>query len=162
MKKIISFSWAHALVGVALTGLLFSFSSSTGSGAHSVQIYLDSKLVIEQYISSKANTPKLILNPSEKHNELIVKYNECGRTVSGRKITLKDDHDKVLKDWSFEGESTGYKESMSCLVKDIIALKPKGSNTLKLYYSSTDFPDGSQIASIVIGDKSSTASNQSR
>lgn len=159
MKKIISFSWLHALVGIALSGLMFSFSTSTGSGAHNVQIYLDNKLVIEQYISSKANTPKLILDPSEKYNQLIVKYNECGRTVSGRKITLKDDHDKVLKAWSFEGLATGFKESMSCSVKEILALKPKGSNTLKLFYSSSDFTEGSQIASVVIGDKSSTAMN---
>jgi len=159
MKKTISFSWLYALVGIAFSGLLFSFSTSTGSGAHSVQIYLDSKLIIEQYIDSRTATPKLVLDPSEKYNQLIVKYNECGRTVSGRKITLKDDHNKVLKDWAFEGQATGFKESMTCSVKEILALKPKGSNTLKLFYSSTDFPDGSQIASVVIGDKTSTAMN---
>jgi hypothetical protein len=159
MKKIISFSWIHALVGVVLSGLLFSFSGSTGTGAHSVQVYLDDKLVIDQYLSSKTGTPKLILNPAEKHNQLIVKYNECGRTVTGRKITLKDDNNKVLKDWSFEGEATGFKDPMPCFVKDILALKPKGNITLKLYYSSNDFPEGQQIASVVIGDKLSTALN---
>ena len=40
----------------------------------------------------------------------IVKYNECGRTVSGRMITLKDHNDKVLKTWHFDGKSTGYVE----------------------------------------------------
>ncbi len=158
MKKIISFSWVHVPAGVALCSLLFSFASAPGSGAHGVQVYLDNKLMIEQYLNfNKTDAPKLILNPAEKYNQLIVKYNECGRTVTGRKLTLKDTNNKVLKDWHFEGSSTGYKESMSCLVKDITALKPKESNTLKLYYSSNDFPEGQQIAYVVIGDKTSTA-----
>src|SRR5882672_6567642 len=126
MKKIISFSWVNALVGVALGATLLSFSILPG--AHSVQVYLDSKLVLDQYINFKSDAPKLTLDPTEKYSQLIVKYNECGRTVTGRALTLKDDHNKVLKDWRYEGASTGYSESMSCAVKDIIALKPKGSS----------------------------------
>lgn len=154
MKKIHSFSQVHALVGVILAAVLFSFTYPTGSGAHSVQFYLDSKLIVEQYLSSKTETPKLVLDPTEKYHQLIVKYNECGRTVTGRSLTLKDNNNKVLKDWHFEGTSTGYSESMSCLVKDIVALKPKGNSMLKLYYASKDFPEGQQIANVVIGSKS--------
>jgi hypothetical protein len=156
MKKISRLSRVHALVGVALCSILFSFALPMGS--HSVQVYLDSKLVIDQYIHSKANVPKLTLDPAEKYSQLIVKYNECGRTVTGRAIILKDDNNKVLKKWTFEGESTGYEESMSCSVKDIIALKPREINTMKLYYSSHEFPESQQIAHIVIVDKSTTAS----
>jgi hypothetical protein len=156
MKKIIRFSWVHALVGVALCSTLFSFTLLTG--AHSVQVYLDSKLVIDQYIHSKANVPKLVLDPAEKYDQLIVKYNECGRTVTGRAIMLKDDNNKVLKKWTFEGESTGYEGSMSCQVKDIMALKSKENNRMNLYYSSNDFPEGQQIAFVVIKDKTATAS----
>ncbi len=156
MKKIISFSRANILVGVALCATLFSFSNMPG--AHSVQIYLDSKLVLEQHINFKSDAQKLTLDVSGKYNQLTVKYNECGRTVSGRVLTLKDDHNRVLKDWHYEGASTGYSESMSCQVKDIIALKPKGSNTMKLYYSSNDFQEGQQIAYLIISDKVATAS----
>ena len=156
MKKIISFSWANTLVGVALCAVLFSFSPLPG--AHSVQVYLDSKLVLERYINFKSDAPNLTLDPAEKYSQLIVKYNECGRTVTGRALTLKDDHNIVLKDWRYEGSSTGYSESMSCPVKDVIALKPKGSNTLKLYYSSKEFPEGHQIAYLVISGNTATAS----
>ena len=155
MKKIISFSWANILVGVALCATLFSFSMLPG--AHGVQIYLDSKLVIDQYINFKSDAPKLTLDPAEKYSQLIVKYNECGRTVTGRVLTLKDEHNKVLKDWRYEGSSTGYSESMSCSVKDIIALKQKGSNTLKLFYSSKEFSEGHQIAYLVISGNTATA-----
>ena len=156
MKKIISFSWANILVGVALCATLFSFSMLPG--AHSVQIYLDSKLMIDQHIDFKSDAQKLKLGPAEKYSQLIVKYNECGRTVTGRALALKDDHNKVLKDWRYEGSSTGYSESMSCPVKEIIALKQKGSNTLKLYYSSKEFPEGYQIAYLVISGNAATAS----
>lgn len=159
MKKIISFSWIHSLVVVVLCAILFSFSAAPGSGAHSVKVYLDSKLMADQYLDfHKTDAPKLILDPAEKYNQLIVKYSECGRTVTGRKLTLKDDNNKVLKDWRFEGSAAGFNESMTCQVKDIVAMKPKGSNTLKLYYSSNDFPEGQQVVYLVIGDKSSTAS----
>jgi hypothetical protein len=87
-----------------------------------------------------------------------VKYSECGRTVTGRKITVKDDKDKVLKQWKFEGSSTGFQESMTCQVKDLLDLKQKGSNTLKLYYSSNDFPEGQQIASLLLTGNATTAS----
>jgi len=156
MKKTTSQFWVNALVGVALCSILFAFTAATG--AHSVRIYLDGKLMVEQYISSKSETARITLDPDGKHNQLMVRYNECGRTVSGRKITLKDSNDKVLKEWRFEGSSTGFEGSMECATKDILQLKSKESNTLKLCYSSNDFPDGGVIAYLIIGGNTSTAS----
>ena len=103
------------------------------------------------------DAPKLLLDPAENHSQLIVKYSECGRTVTGRRITIKDDHNKILKEWRFDGETSGFKESMACQVKDITALLPKGSTTLKLYYSSKEFTEGQQIAYLVIGNEVKTA-----
>jgi hypothetical protein len=158
MKKIIRFSWVNSLVGVALCALLFSFSSRPGS--HSFQVYLDSKLVIDQHVNSNMDAPKLSLDPAENYNQLVVKYNECGRTVTGRTITIKDDRNNVLKELRFEGASSGYEGTMLCPVKDILALKQKGSNTLKLYYSSKEFPVGQQLAYLVISGEPKTALNR--
>lgn len=155
MKKIIRFSWINALVGVVLCTIIFSFSSRPG--AHSVQVYLDSKLMIDQYMNAEMQAPTLLIDPAENYSQLIVKYNECGRTVTGRTITIKDDNNKVLKDWRFEGAATGFENPMSFMIKDIIALKQKGSNNLKLYYSSNEFSEGQQIASVVIGGEAKTA-----
>ena len=157
MKSIIRFSWANPLVGVALCSFLFSFSYMPG--AHSFQVYLDSKLMIDQYVNFKSEGPELKLDPTENYNQLIVKYNECGRRVTGRMITLKSDIGKTLKEWRFEGASSGYQESMKCNVKDIIALRQKGNNILKLYYSSNEFPEGQMIIRLVLGGDSKTALN---
>jgi len=64
-----------------------------------------------------------------------------------------------LKEWHFEGSSSGYKEAMTCNVRDILALKQKGSNSLKLYYSSAEFRDGQQVARLVISGEPKTALN---
>ena len=158
MKNIIRFSWANPLIWAALCGLLLSFSFKPG--AHSFQVYLDNKLVLDRYVNSKMEAPIIGLNPAENYSQLIVKYNECGRTVTGRMISIKDDKDKILKEWQFEGSSAGYKGSMTCKVKDILALKQKGSNTLKLFYSSNEFRDGQQVARLVISSEPNTALNK--
>jgi len=155
MKKIIRFSVFNALVGVALCTILFAFSSTPG--AHSVQVYLDGKLMIDQYVDSKMSAPSLLVDPAENNSQLIVKYNECGRTVTGRKITIKDDNNKVLKNWNFEGAATGFKDPMTCMLKDIIALKQKGNKNLRLYYSSNEFPEGQQIANLLVSGEATTA-----
>src|SRR4030095_17018711 len=97
MKKIIRFTWLNTLVGVALCSILFSFSKIIG--AHNGQVFLDEKMVIDHYVDSRSIAPTLNLDPAEKHDQLIVKYSECGRTVTGRKITIKDEKNQVLKDW---------------------------------------------------------------
>jgi hypothetical protein len=155
MKKIIRFSWINALMGVVLCAILFSFSRITGT--HSFQVLLDSKLMIDQYVNSKMEAPTLIIDPAKNHSQLIVKYNECGKTVTGRTITIKDEKNNVLKDWRFEGVTAGFKDPMVCSVKDITALKQRGGNTLKLFYSSKEFPEGQQVANLVIGGEATTA-----
>jgi hypothetical protein len=155
MKKTIRISWVNSLVGVALSTILFSFSSMPG--AHSVQVYLDDKLVIDHYIDEKTQVPKVVVDPSENYTQLIVKYSECGRTVTGRTITLKTPDSKVLKEWRFEGASAGYKDPMAISTKEITGLKQKGTNNLSLFYSSNEFPEGQQVASLVIGTEATTA-----
>ncbi|MEJ0030701.1 MAG: hypothetical protein WDO15_10180 [Bacteroidota bacterium] len=52
-------------------------------GAHAFQVYIDSKLVADQYVTRNTSIPKVALDPTDGNNEIIVKYSECGRTVSG-------------------------------------------------------------------------------
>jgi hypothetical protein len=148
MKKLNSLSWANALLAIALFTIASGFSPF---GAHAVKVYLDDKLVVDQYLNFKGNNPTLALDPAAKYDKLIVKYNECGRTVSDRKITAKDNNNKILKEWQFPGSSTGFEGSMECSVKEIVALKSK-SNTVKLYYSSNDFPEGQAFLALTLGN----------
>jgi hypothetical protein len=145
----------NMIIGVAVSAILFAFTSRPG--AHSVQIYLDSRLVIDHYVDSKKQVPEVRADNSENYNQLIVKYSECGRTVTGRKLTVKDEANKILKDWHFEGASAGFKDPMAIAKKDLAGLKQKGNNVLTLYYSSNEFPEGQPIATLVIGSGATTA-----
>ncbi|HEX8060382.1 MAG TPA: hypothetical protein VF473_05570 [Cyclobacteriaceae bacterium] len=146
MKKISQHSWAATML-VALCAVLSSF---TLPGAHSFQLYVDSRLIVDQYVTRNITIPKVALNAGEENNRVILKYSECGRTVSGRTLTLKDEQDKVLKEWHFDGTTSGFKDPMTINVKDVVALKPN-KGAMKLYYSSNDFKEGQQVALLVVG-----------
>ena len=132
---------------VALFAVLSSFALP---GAHSFQLYVDSKLVVDQYVTRNTTIPKLTLDPAERNNEIILKYSECGRTVSGRTLTIKDEQNNILKEWHFDGTTSGYADPMTLKVKDVVALKPN-KGAMKLFYTSNDFKEGQQVASLVIG-----------
>lgn len=132
----------------ALCTLFYSFTVLPG--AHRFQVYLDSKLMVEQYVNPRAEAPRLVIDPSVTHQQLVINYDECGRTVSNRTLTLKDNNNTVLKKWNFTGDTSGYQDPMTCSWKEIVSLKPKGSNTVKLYYSSKEYPEGVQVAYLVL------------
>ena len=149
MKKLQHFSTAGVLAGASVCMALFSFSLLPG--AHSFQVYLDNKLMLEQYVSSKTQVPKLWIDPASSARQLSVRYNECGRTVSGRRLAIHDDKGKVLKEWQYEGTTSGFKDAMTCPVKDILSLKPEAGHPLELYYSSNDFSQGQLVVHLMIG-----------
>jgi hypothetical protein len=155
MKKIIHLS--SPILLAVLCVVLFSFAPLPG--AHNYQVYLDGKLVLEQYADSRKEAPSLSLDPQAQVKELSIRYSECGRTVNARVISVKDDRGKLLKEWKFDGASKGFENPMTINVKDVVALKQKDSNTLKLYYASREFPEGQQIASLKLVKDNKTASN---
>lgn len=146
MKKSIKRSLA-VVAGIACCSLLFAFAP----GGHSFRIYLDDQKMIDQWATSKMDVPTVRLDPAQHHDKLVVQYNECNRTVTGRKLTIKDSKNTILKEWQFDGESTGFGGSMTCQVRDIVALKARGGKLVNLYYSSDDFKTGIQIAYVAIG-----------
>ncbi|MEI9919913.1 MAG: hypothetical protein WDO14_14110 [Bacteroidota bacterium] len=144
MKKLIQNSWTAA----ALVAVFFVLSSFRMPGVHTFQVYMDSKLIADQYVytTRELSIPKLTLDHA---TSITIKYSECNKTVTGRTLTIKDEQDKVLKEWHFDGTTSGYKDPMTIKVSDVIALRPKA--TLKLIYSSEEFTAGQQVASIVTG-----------
>jgi hypothetical protein len=154
MKNINQHSWTTLVVLAALVALS---SFALKPGAHSFQVYIDSKMVADQYVLHDMVVPVVTIDPAERHNEIIVKYSECGRTVSGRTITIKNEQDKILKAWRFDGATSGFKDAMTIKVNEVTALKPAAGSSLKLVYTSNDFKEGQQIASLVIGKEPKAA-----
>ena len=142
------------LMWIAASAILFSFSGDTG--ADSYKVYLNDKLILQQYVSRQASVPDLPLDESVANDELAIYYNHCGKIGTARNISIKDGNDQLLKEWKYTDVS-GTDTGMHCSVKDILTLS-KGKAKVNLYYSSKEIPDGMILASIVTKDKK-TASN---
>lgn len=140
---------AKAFKGLAVFALcatLFSFTNHN-TGGEGFEIYLNNRLVLEQY-GSKMNIVKTLnLEKANENDVLSVRYHHCGRAGKSRTITIKDAQDKVLKEWKFT-DVPDVASRMSCKVKDILDLHKGKDNTLKLYYSSSELPKGRLLASI--------------
>lgn len=140
----------------AVTSLLlflsFTISSFTKPGGEAFEIYLNGKLIVQQY-GNKLNEVKSIqLDQASANDELMIKYHHCGQIGKNRSITIKDGQNKILKEWHFADSKTN--EAMTCKVKDITGLKKgNGPITLSLYYTSTELPKGKQLASLVVASK---------
>lgn len=138
----------------ALCGLL-ALTGFDRPGAHSMLIYLDKELVAEKYVTTRMDVP-VVQIAAGRNQQLVVRYSECGRTVSGRKLTLRDDQNKILKTWSYEGSTEGFKDAMTCEIRDIMTVAGGRSST-RLWYSSNDFPDGVHILTLNTGTSLSSA-----
>lgn len=137
---------AAILLMMAFT--LFSFS--TLPGGEGFEVYLNNKIIMQRF-GNQLNSPQTIqLSDASANDEITIKYHHCGRVGKNRVLTIKDGQDKVLKEIRFADVNVPV-SGMSCKVKDIISLKKDNNNILKLYYSSTELPNGRLLASIVTG-----------
>ena len=144
MKSIISKTMS--LVAIAAT--LLSFSPKPGG--EGFEISLNNKVLIQRFGSEMNAISSLQLNPAASSDQLIIKYHHCGRVGKNRVITIRDGQNNLLKEFRYADVSTPV-GAMSLPVKDILNLKKGNANTLKLYYSSTELPNGRMLTSIVLG-----------
>lgn len=144
--------------GMLMASLILSacftlFSFTDHKGGEGFEIFLNNKLVLQQFGSQASNVKSLPLDQFSANDELTIKYYHCGKVGKNRSITIKDGQNKILKEWHFADAETP-NAAMTCKVKDIPGLK-KGNGTviLNLYYSSSELPKGRQLTSIVVESK---------
>ena len=131
-----------SLLMLAFCAMLLSFS--TVGGDH-FEIYLNKKLVVEQYVSQTSGVKSLVLKKSDANSQLDVYYSHCGKIGNERTIVIKDGQKNVLKKLRF---ADGDDKFMSCKVKDILNVQKNEDTRLYLYYSSKQLPEGRLLASI--------------
>ncbi len=142
MKLIIS----KAMMLVATAAALLSFSSNFGG--EGFEISLNGKLLLQQFGKDLNTVKTLQLNQGLPDDRLIIRYYHCGRVGKNRVVIIKDAQDKLIKEWRFNDASSAV-SAMSCPVKEIMGLKKNNNAVFKLYYSSSELPNGRQLASIV-------------
>ena len=143
---------------LAFCATLFSFAPKFGGEGY--QVYVNNKLVLERYGSQINEVKTLPLDEYSANGQITVKYYHCGRVSKGRVITIKDDQNNILKQWKFT-DVTESTPAMNCSVKEVIGLRTNiNSNSLNLYYASSELPNGRLLA--IFSVDNATASKVSR
>jgi len=135
----------------ALAFPAITFLSLTArAGGESYEIYLNSKLICKQ-VNGKflCGEKGLQLSKSNINDNLVITYNHCGRSGTGRTVIVKDEHDRKLKEWKFDDNAT-----ITIPVKEILNLQKGSNGGLKLYYFSEQYlPKGRMLTSVNIKEK---------
>ena len=140
-----------ATILMAFCATLFSFSAPKGGDVF--EIYVNNKMLLQRFVERDKGGVNLVLqnNPSD---QLRITYSHCGTVGKDRNLILKDDQNKVVKEWHFS-DVTGTDNGMTCKVKDILDVR-KGTAALQLYYSSKELPKGRLLASVTVATTSTT------
>ncbi|MBL0131470.1 MAG: hypothetical protein IPP43_10380 [Chitinophagaceae bacterium] len=142
MKSIFS----KTMMLLCLSTMVFSYT--TKPGGEGFEIYLNNKVVIQQYGNEMNTVKSLPLNLQASNDELTIKYHHCGNIGKNRVITIKDQQNNVLKEFRYVDATSGV-SAMLVRVKDLTVLKKGNSSLLKLYYSSSELPKGRMLASLM-------------
>lgn len=144
MKSIIS----KTLALFALAATLFSFTPKPGG--EGFEIFLNNQVVLQQFGKEMNSVKNLDLGQASSNDKLLIKYYHCGKAGTHRVISIKDGLNNVLKVFRFT-DAANPVATMSVPVKDILSLKKGNSNTLKLFYSSAELPEGRILTCIKTG-----------
>ena len=155
LQRIIKSTAFTSLMMFVFSIILSSFSNKMGGD--SFEVYINKKLVFQQYVTRGEAVKSLQLDQSNYNDQVEVYYSHCGQTGTDRTISIRDGQNKVLKEWRFQ-DTPGAKSSMACNVKDIMSLQKLSSgNTLNLYYVSHELPAGRLLAAIIVANAAKTA-----
>ena len=142
------------IVGLLLPISLFMAAFIAPMGGEGYEIYIDNKLVIQQFGQQMKQVKNLQLNSSQVKSELNVKFFHCGMAGKSRVLELRTPGKKVLKQWQFANEDAK-NFAITVPVKEILDLQKKaGTGTLHLFYSSKEAPEGRFLAGVTMADKS--------
>jgi hypothetical protein len=131
---------------------LFSFSNNRGGD--SFEIWLNGKMMLEQFVHVSSAVQTLHLNAASVNDKLDIYYRHCGQVGTNRYITIKDESGRPLKVWKF-ADSNGNNAAMSIKLKDISGLKKSKDTKLNVFYSSNELPKGRELATVDVSNETS-------
>jgi hypothetical protein len=126
-------------------------------GGEGFEVYVNGKLMVQRF-GQEMNKPHTIRFETGTGNEMIsIRYYHCGKTGKNRALTVKDSQENIVKTIRFADENNTAAE-MTCRVSDLIHFPQSASGALRLYYSSSEIPDGRLLLSMVNQTTAVTAS----
>jgi hypothetical protein len=143
MKSIIS----KTMMLVAISATLLSFSPKPGG--EGFEITLNNKVMLQRFGNDMNTVQSLQLNQLSINDQLNIKYYHCGKAGNNRVISIRDGQNNLLKEFRY-GDASAPSAAMALPVKEILSLKKGSSVTLKLYYASSELPNGRMLTSFVL------------
>lgn len=137
-------------LAIAFCAALFSFSPKPGG--EGFEIYLNNKLVLQQFGNEMNKVKTISIDPAHSKARLAVKFYHCGQAGKNRTLVVKNSDNKVLKQWAFENTSKN-DWAMNCGVKEILDLQKMADKKLYLYYSSSELSKERLLVAISKSDK---------
>jgi hypothetical protein len=125
------------------------FSIQAKAGGDYFKVYLNNKLIHEQYMTQPFSLKQLQLDKANINDQLVFHYSHCGQIGNGRKIAVKDAKGNVIKEWKFEDVSSKH-SGMIVPVKEVLQLK---QDDLQFVYTARELPKGQLMAAVRLTDK---------
>ena len=117
---------------ILILATLFFQGFSNKPGGDYYRIFLNDKMVVEQFLTMPKVLKALPLSAANPGDQLRIQYSHCGMAGKSRSLSLKDEKGKLLKEWKFpDTKST----DMQLAVKEVVNASGK-SNTSSIYYTS--------------------------
>jgi hypothetical protein len=142
------------LVIRSLIVIVFAFSLASfmrKPGGDSFTIYLNDKLLVQQFVHLKEKTKTISLQQASANDVIKVHYSHCGKMGVARNLSVKDQQNKTLKAWRFEDSNDGDKGVMKFQASEVARLqKASGNKTLSLIYTSEQLPEGFVLVNISV------------
>jgi hypothetical protein len=144
----------RAMSFVVLGIALFAFKAK--AGADGIEVYLNNKLILKQYLTRPLDLKAIPLDKSNIKDKLVFYFTQCnviGKTAKGRSIVVRDEKGNKLKEWKFD-DAKDSSPAMVIEVKDLLQLENgPGDKNLSLYYTAEGHPEAQIITSLKIISK---------
>jgi hypothetical protein len=132
---------------VVLISAMSLFSFETLPGGDSFSIYMNDKLLVQQFVHLKEKAKTISVQQVSANDVLKIQYSHCGKIGVARNLLLKDEHNKTIKTWKFRDSDDVNKAPMTIQAVDVAAIqKQNSSKKLSLVYLSEQLPDGIVVA----------------
>ena len=149
MRPINFRSTATSLFVVLASVVLCSFVLVPGGASY--EVYLNNQLVMKEHLYGRKDVPTLPLRiTSTAQDELSLTFNNCGKIDTSRKISLKDENDVTIEEWTFT-DSPDLKNQMRIKVNEITTFRNEHP-TAKLVYASRELRDGIHLVNLQLTD----------
>ncbi|HMU46917.1 MAG TPA: hypothetical protein PKC72_11140 [Chitinophagaceae bacterium] len=146
------------LMAIAILFSSFTFLSSFSSlpGGEGFEIYLNNKLVLQQFGTKMNDIKSISLSQAAAGDQVSIKYYHCGHVGKNRVVYIKNKANTTLKEWKYKDVSQPV-AAMSFHVSEVLQLRKSSNGLLGIYYSSSELPEGRLLAKVDINSKDVTS-----